>query len=71
MVVPDEMEPLRLWSREDVMTVVDCDAVRWWQLINEMEDVRDRTGMGLAGVWAHVHRGEYAKARELFDQVES
>lgn len=45
----------------------DSQAVLWWRLINEAEELRVRTGWGLAGVWARIHRGEYAEARAHLD----
>lgn len=41
---------------------VDSQPVRWWRLICEVEELSDRTGLGFAGVWGHIHRGEYGQA---------
>jgi hypothetical protein len=44
--------------------------VKWWQLINELEEFRTRTGWGLAIVWHYVHTEQYEKARERFAEIQ-
>jgi len=48
---------------------VESMPVKWWLLINELEEFRVRTGWGLASVWGHVHGERYEQARATFDQV--
>lgn len=43
--------------------------VEWYALIREMEEFRERTGMGLAGSWTYVHQENYKAARNSFDQT--
>lgn len=43
--------------------------VKWWELINEMEALTQRTGFGLARTWGLVHAGRYREARRAFDEV--
>jgi hypothetical protein len=43
--------------------------LKWYILIKRMEQYRERTGMGLAGSWGHVHRGDYEAALESFEGV--
>ncbi len=38
-------------------------------LIREMEQFRERTGMGLAGTWGYVHREEYEEAHRDFARI--
>lgn len=42
--------------------------VLWWELINQAEALRARTGRGLAPVWHWIHRGDYPRARAALDQ---
>ncbi|WP_146228001.1 hypothetical protein [Micromonospora sp. S4605] len=46
-----------------------CDPVKWYALIKEMEAFREKTGMGLSRTWAYVNRGQYEEARRDFDRV--
>lgn len=42
-------------------------AVQWARLIVELEAFRLLTGWGLAGIWGHVHAGDYEEARRRYD----
>lgn len=59
------------WSglRLDRPTPHQSQPVKWWLLISAMEDFSSHTGMGLASVWGHVHRGDYEAANEAFCQI--
>jgi hypothetical protein len=47
----------------------ESQPVLWWKLINEAEELRARTGWGLASVWGHIHREDYEKARRTLDEL--
>jgi hypothetical protein len=45
--------------------------VKWYELVSEMEEFRQRSGWSLAETWGHLHRGDYEAARSSFDQVKA
>lgn len=45
------------------------DVVLWHLLMNEADEFTARTGMGLAGLWAEIHRGDYRTARAHMDRL--
>ena len=42
------------------------EPVRWYTLIGAMEEFRRETGMGLAGIWGLVNRGQLVEAEGRF-----
>jgi hypothetical protein len=45
--------------------------VKWYELISEMEEFRQRSGWSLAETWGHLHRGDYEAARRSFEEVKT
>ena len=48
------------------------DGVRpldWYLLIHQAETIRARHHLGLASVWVHINRRDYAAARGVLDRV--
>ena len=48
------------------------DGVRpldWYALMHEAESIRAHYNLGLASVWGHINRRDYAKARATLDRV--
>ena len=41
----------------------------WYQLMHEAETIRDQYHLGLASVWGHINRRDYAGARAALDRV--
>ncbi len=50
---------------------VRSQPVLWWLLINEAEELRARSGWGLASVWRWIHLDDYLAARTELDRVKS
>lgn len=48
---------------------VKSEPVLWWVLITEAEMLSARHGLGLANVWAAIHRSDYAEARRILDKL--
>lgn len=47
----------------------DTRPLEWYRLIHTAEFVRDNYRLGLAGVWAHINRGDYPRARREVERV--
>ena len=45
------------------------DVVLWHLLLADAEAYTVRTGMGLAGLWAEIRRGDYSTARAHMDRL--
>ena len=45
--------------------------VLWSELINEAEELRVRSGWGLASVWQWIHRDDYRNARLALDDAQA
>ena len=41
----------------------------WYRLMREAEVIRERHHLGLASVWHHINRRDYAAARGVLDRV--
>lgn len=43
--------------------------VLWYLLIKEVEEFNAETGLGLGGVWRHIHNEHYEEAVEEFNAI--
>lgn len=41
---------------------LDWNPLDWYHLIKEADAITERTGWGLASVWAHINKGDYQAA---------
>ena len=51
--------------------VVMSQPVKWYVLIKEMEEFRERAGWGLGNSWSFVHKEDYTGARAAFDDLKT
>lgn len=49
------------------MSPIKSQPVLWWELIEEVEDLRRRTGWSFGVVWGHIHSEDYKAARARLD----
>lgn len=67
--MPCNFRPIEAGLENKNLSEESKQRIRWYALIRDAEQFREKSGWGLAPIWGNIHRGNYSAARQELDEV--